>query len=122
MNKGLDQVRKSITRRNKMRSLQINRTKVGKETPVFPQVEEAHGFLSSYPDQVSKGKETNKMFPYLLLKGILSMMLFLGVFLLHQSDHTLLEKPKIWTSHMLTEEFPFARVHQWYKQTFGAPL
>lgn len=50
------------------------------------------------------------------------MMLFLGAFLLFQTNHSLLEKPKDWTSHALKEEFPFARVYQWYEQTFGSPL
>lgn len=122
MNKGLDKVRKSIIRRNKMRNLQVNRHRVDKEIPIFPQVEEGHGFISSHPNHLSKGKETSSMFSHLFIKGILSLMLFFGVFLLFQSDNGLLAKPKIWTSHLMTEEFPFARVHQWYQQTFGTPL
>lgn len=122
MNKGLDKVRKSIIRRNKMRNLQVNRSRVDKEIPIFPQVEEGHGFLSPHPDHVSRGKETSNMFSHLIIRGILSLMLFFGVFILFQSNNVLLAKPKIWTSHLLTEEFPFARIHQWYQQTFGTPL
>lgn len=122
MNKGLDKVRKSIVRRNKMRNLQVNRSRVDKEVPIFPQVEEGHGFLSSHPDHIPKKKEAPSMLSHLVMKGILSLMLFLGVFLLFQSNHDLFAKPKIWTSHLLTEEFPFARVYQWYQQTFGTPL
>lgn len=122
MNKGLDKVRKSIVQRNKMRNLHVNRSKLDKEIPIFPQVEEKHGFLSSYPDQIPQEKETKNMYSHLIIKGILSLILFFGVFLLFQSNNILLAKPKIWTSHILTEEFPFARVYQWYQQTFGAPL
>lgn len=122
MNKGLEKVRKSIVRRNKMRNLQVNRPRINKETPVFPQVEEGHGFITSHSDYLSKGKETSNMFSHFVIKAILSMMLFLGVFLLFQSNHDLLTKPKNWTSYLLTEEFPFARVYQWYQQTFGTPL
>ncbi len=122
MNKGLDKVRKSIVRRNKMRNLHVNRPRIDKEIPILPQVEEGHGFLSSHSDHISTEKKTPNIFSHLAIKGILSLMLFLGVFLLFQSNHNLLTKPKIWTSHLLTEEFPFARVYQWYQQTFGTPL
>src|SRR5690625_5228356 len=122
MNKGLEKVRKSIVRRNKMRNLQVNRPRTIKEIPIFPQVEEGHGFLSSHPDHLSKGKETPNVFSHFVIKAILSVMLFLGVFLLFQTNNHLLTKPKSWTSYLLTEEFPFARVYQWYQQTFGTPL
>src|SRR5699024_5564860 len=108
--------------RNKMRNLHVDRPRINKEIPIFPQVEEGHGFLSSHPDQLSKGKEPSNFFSNLIIKGIISVMLFLGVFLLFQSNHHLLTKPKMWTSHLLTEEFPFARVYLWYQETFGTPL
>src|SRR5690625_1053386 len=122
MNKGLDKVRKSIVRRNKMRNLNVNRSRVDKEIPMFPQIEESHGFLSSHSDDISNEKATQSIFSNLIIKGILSLMLFFGTFLLFQSNNDLLAKPKNWTSNLLTEDFPFARVYQWYQQTFGAPL
>src|SRR5699024_1766976 len=53
---------------------------------------------------------------------MLSVMLFFGVGLLWQTNTALLQQPKGWASNALTEAFPFARVNQWYHETFGAPL
>src|SRR5690554_5535853 len=111
MSKGLDKVRKSIIRRNKMRNLQVNQSKVNREFPMFPEIEEGHGFLSSHTDHVPNKKENQNMFSHLIIKGVLSTILFFGVFFLLQTNNTLLTKPKIWTSHVMTEEFPFARVY-----------
>lgn len=122
MNKGLEKVRKSIERRNKIRNLHVNRSKVNKEPPIFPQFEEGHGFIPSHPEHISKRRGSSTIFSHFFIKAILSAMLFLSVFLLFQSNHEILTKPKNWTSHMLTEEFPFAKVYQWYQQTFGTPL
>src|SRR5699024_6187188 len=36
------------------------------------------------------------------------------------SDH--FQKPQQWAQHYLNEEFPFAKVNDWYQTTFGSPL
>lgn len=122
MSKGLDKVRKSIIQRNKMRSLHVNRSDTERNMPIFPQVEEKHGYFSDHLGHLQQEKDSRKLFPHLMIKGVLSICLFLGVFLLQESNAALFTKPKIWTSHAFSEEFPFARVYQWYQETFGTPL
>src|SRR5699024_2326739 len=56
------------------------------------------------------------------VKATLSAMLFLTAAVLFQTDSELLSGPKEWAANNLTEEFPFARVNQWYQETFGAPM
>ncbi|WP_099158651.1 M23 family metallopeptidase [Virgibacillus ndiopensis] len=123
MNKGVKQVRKSINQRKNLRGLKTK--DMSKSiTPAFPQEEEKHGFFPFIPDnqQPQQTKEKSRFISWIILKGILSVVLFFGVAILFQTNSELLRKPTEWTSNALTQEFPFARVNQWYQETFGSPL
>jgi len=115
-------VRKSIAKRNKIRSLSTRGYTSKKIMQPFPQEEEKHGFYPVFQANSSEDKQKSVLMGHFLLKGILSIILFFVVAIVLQSNIELLEKPKKWTSHVMSEEFPFARAHQWYQETFGTPL
>lgn len=122
MSKGIDKVRKSIVERQKIKRQFLGESKSNQHVPLFPQIEEQHGYFLSHLDDTRQEESGGKLFPGFLTKAILSAILFLGVFILMESNVSLLEKPKAWTSQVLQEDFPFARIYQWYRDTLGAPL
>ncbi|TMN21077.1 M23 family metallopeptidase [Lentibacillus cibarius] len=127
MSKGVKKVRKSINRRKKLRGLTSNERPASQMLPSsLPQEEEKHGyypvFTDSSPSTPLPSRDRNRYLPGFVLKGMLSAVLFFGAGLLFQTDSSLLSKPKQWTEYALTEELPFARVNQWYQETFGAPM
>lgn len=122
MDKGVKKVRESIVQRKKMRGL-VSKDNTQKQIlPAFPQEEEKHGYFPSFSDSTFQSNNKSKVASSVILKGVLSVLLFFGVALLWQTDSELFHKPKEWTSGVLTEEFPFARVNLWYQETFGSPL
>ncbi|WP_188453512.1 M23 family metallopeptidase [Virgibacillus oceani] len=123
MNKGVKQVRKSINQRKNIRGIKA-KGMPKRITPSFPQEEEKHGYFPIFPDNThtQQTKDKSRFISGIMLKGILSIILFFGAAFLFQTNTDLLEKPTMWTSHALTKEFPFARVNQWYQETFGSPL
>lgn len=125
MSKGVKQVRKSIEqRKKKQRTLNTTELQHKKVNPVFPQEEEKHGYYPSLPSDLEQTQKTSrgKLVSGVVLKGILSVILFFGAALLYQSGNGYLQKPAAWTAAALTKEFPFARANQWYQETFGEPL
>jgi len=126
MNKGVRHVRKSISKRKKMRGYPNNKSKEHHKdiTSVFPQEEEKHGIYPSFFEAAhsTNSKTVNRFFSSFLLKGILSVILFLSVAILWETNWNNQPQIEKWTSHALTEEFPFAKMHHWYKTTFGHPL
>lgn len=90
--------------------------------PSIPGEEEKHGYYSVFTNHEEVSSRNNRAVTSIALKGILSAMLFFGTALLWQADTTLLQKPREWTSQVMKNEFPFAKVNVWYKETFGRPL
>ncbi|GAA0442449.1 stage IV sporulation protein SpoIVFA [Lentibacillus halophilus] len=124
MSKGINKVRKSINRRKRLRG-PTSDERADKQllSTSFPQEEEKHGYFPVFTDRSSLSpKNKDRNISGIVLKGMLSVMLFFAAALLFGTDHPMLSKPKQWTENALTEEFPFARVNQWYQETFGAPL
>ncbi|MFD1038616.1 peptidoglycan DD-metalloendopeptidase family protein [Virgibacillus byunsanensis] len=122
MNKGVKKVRKSIVQRKKLRGLNTKEAYTKQITPSFLQEEEKHGYFPSFSDGPLPSKDKSSLVSGLMVKGVLAVILFLGVALLFQTNSSLLTEPREWTSTALTEEFPFARVNYWYQETFGSPL
>ncbi|MEC5422046.1 M23 family metallopeptidase [Virgibacillus sp. C22-A2] len=122
MNKGVKKVRQSIVQRKKMRGFPGKHDSKADSMTAFPQEEEKHGYFPFFSDTALQSKSKSKTASGYMLKGILSVMLFFGVALLWQTDYELFHKPREWTSNVLTEEFPFAKVNRWYQETFGSPL
>lgn len=123
MNPRVNKVRKSISERKKSRGVKGPVTGLEKKQYPLMQVqeEEKHGYFPIFTDATSKKKES-KIISGFILKGILSSILFLGTAILLQTNNDLLEKPKMVASSLLTNEFPFAKVNQWYQQAFGTPV
>lgn len=124
MDKGIQKVRKSILKRKKERygGYKVNDSSARQVIPSFPQDEEKHGVYPNVAESLFAAKDVSRPITGFVLKGILSTMLFFGVALLWQTDASKLTEVKQWTSKALMEEFPFAKVHQWYQTTFGNPL
>jgi stage IV sporulation protein FA len=122
MDKGVKKVRKAIEKRKKLRGPVSKGNEMKKIYPALPQDEEKHGYYPFFSEEVSPSEKKGTLVTGFILKGMLSVMLFLGVALLHDSESQALDTPKQWTSNVLTEEFPFAQVNEWYRDTFGSPL
>lgn len=122
MDKGVKKVRKAIEKRKRMRGPILKGERIRNIYPSIPQDEEKHGYYPFFSDEVSTKQQEGSSVAGIILKGMLSVLLFLGVALLHEVDSQVLERPKDWTSTALTQEFPFAQVNEWYRETFGNPL
>lgn len=125
MSRGIRKIRKSIAQRNRLRNIQAKQKKSAKKQliPSFPQEEEKHGYTPTYIEQITPEKKSAKRKPSgLLIKGALSVALFISTHLLLSTSNDVLDKPKQWTSYLMEENFPFARVTHWYQTTFGTPL
>lgn len=123
MSRGIQQVRKSIQQRKNKRGVRPIRTPTQeKNTIKLPTMEEKHGFLANIESSPSKKNPRQSRIAGFMMKGMLSVSLFFGVAIVMESNHSLLTTPKTWTSNVLTNDFPFARVHAWYTETFGSPL
>lgn len=123
MNKKISDVRNSIIKRNKKRDLSSNKTEIERVTlPLFPETEEKHGYYPSFVEPSINKHDRGILFYNFILKGIISVVLFLGIASIQQSNLELFSKPKLWATNAMTNEFPFARVSVWYQDTFGTPL
>lgn len=122
MSRGVRKVRQSIARRNKLRNLSKKSDGSKQTISPFPQEEEKHGFYSVFQDSTSENKQRSEFLGQFLLKGIFAIILFFVVAMILKTNIEFLQKPKQWTSHVMEEEFPFARINQWYKESFGSPL
>ncbi|RLL47965.1 M23 family metallopeptidase [Oceanobacillus piezotolerans] len=120
MDKGVKKVRKSIEHRKRMRRLPTE-NQGRKLYPSVPQEEEKHGYYPYFPESDMEKAKTGRLSGF-VLKGIISLILFFSVAIIHQSDHAVFQTPKEWTSDVLSDEFPFAKVNGWYRDTFGNPL
>lgn len=123
MNKGIQQVRKSIQqRKNKRKIRAVHPTYQVKKSIPLPTMEEKHGFLAHIETSPSKKTFRQSRLAVFMMKGMLSVSLFFIVAIIMESNQPLFITPKTWTSNALTNDFPFARVHAWYTDTFGSPL
>lgn len=124
MNKGVKDVRKSIMERKKLRGLNP-KTKSNSMKQIvspLPQEEEKHGYFPSFVEDTNVTKQKSQLVTGFVIKGMLSIALFFAVAVLWQTGSGSLTSLKGWTSNALMNEFPFARVHHWYQETFGNPL
>ncbi|WP_077621365.1 M23 family metallopeptidase [Sediminibacillus massiliensis] len=126
MKKDVSQVRKSIAKRKREKSIS-SVTSFKQEAPdfknSFPQDEEKHGYLPFSTENYTDSSDIKEKFTAnLVMKSILAGILFFAIATIHRADMPWLIQPKQWTSQALTEEFPFASVNQWYQNKFGSPL
>jgi len=121
MGKDIRKIRKSIEQRKKSRGLTSVSGSQKQLLPSYVEPEERHGYYPVFSSENEQVRKTNPVAGF-AVKGILSVMLFFGTALIWQMDATILQQPKEWTSKAMTNEFPFAKVNVWYKETFGRPL
>ncbi|MGM8364709.1 peptidoglycan DD-metalloendopeptidase family protein [Virgibacillus sp. W0181] len=121
MDRGVKKVREKIKHRKKLRHLPADSKTRKQIYPAILQDEEKHGY---YPNAIEQDLHRNdsKLFSGLLIKGVFSIALFIGTAWILESKTDYLDQPKQWTQYAFTEEFPFAKVNQWYNTTFGSPL
>ncbi|TQS74681.1 M23 family metallopeptidase [Ornithinibacillus gellani] len=122
MSKDVRQVRKSIRERKRIRdrSVQHKQKQVIHPHTFLPTDEERHGVYAELPNSnisFFSGFPTN-----MVVKAVLSIALFLGVAIVSKTESGQFLKLRQWTSSSLNEEFPFAKVNQWYQDRFGSPL
>ncbi|GGB28265.1 hypothetical protein GCM10011409_02020 [Lentibacillus populi] len=124
MDKGVKQVRKSIAQRKNQRFLNTKELPRQNLHPNLPQEEEKHGYFPAFPDDTGQSNDPNRgrLISGMMLKGVLSVILFFGAAFLFQTNAEIFRKPAELATTALTKEFPFARVNQWYQETFGSPL
>ncbi|QDP40742.1 M23 family metallopeptidase [Radiobacillus deserti] len=123
MKRDVNEIRKDIARRKKERT--FSTTNYGSTRafiPSVPQEEEKHGYLPFGDDSASPKRMNDKFVASFMIKTILAAVLFFGIAVLFKVDLKWSEEPKQWASSALTEEFPFAKVNQWYQERFGTPL
>src|SRR5690625_535803 len=122
MDRGVQKVRQSIKQRKRER----DRTKLNnrKTLPFSATDEEKHGFFDvpAYEISSSIKKTERKTFSAHLLKAVGSVALFFFVAFLMQTNLPGLKQTKEWTYEALHQEFPFAKVNEWYVTRFGSPL
>lgn len=124
MSKGIKRVRQSINQRKKMRSLDLKDNAKIESHRAFslPTEEEQHGYLPGLPEQNRNTKQDVKIVRGFITKGILSVILFLGILFLLTNEGEYFSDSKTFVKEALTEEFPFAKIHGFYQETFGKPL
>lgn len=130
----IKKVRQSIMQRKKNRDFDNKKAtqpdaniKSEKQVSYLPQEEEKHGFsaipevdIENKPDgDIKVEKRTASG---MLVKAVLSGVLFAGMFYVLQTDDARISKQKGWVSEALTENFQFAKANAWYQGKFGSPL
>lgn len=123
MDRGIRKVRKSIKQRKKNREIKNHLTT--QMLPIIASEEEKHGiepslydFNYTYDKKQVRPLHKSAMF----VKAIASLLLFFAAAFLLQTNMLVFEQPKKWINDALQEEFPFAKVNDWYVTTFGTPL
>src|SRR5690625_1743145 len=123
MDNGIRRVRESIKRRKKSRYLSENYS--NKVMPLFPADEERHGLLHTASGittnkKVNEIKKSSKLQTFRKAIGAIVFIIFCSFIL--QTNLVSIEIPKKWLITQLEEEFPFAKVNQWYITTLGSPI
>ena len=124
MDRGVQKVRESIKQRKRERDRTKLKWNNRKTLPFSATDEEKHGFFDvpAYDISSSIKKNERKTFPVHLIKAVGSIALFFFVAVLMQTNLPGLKQTKEWTYEALHEEFPFAKVNEWYVSRFGSPL
>jgi|SRR5699024_5725081 len=122
--KRIKHVRRSIQERKKKRSSTLNQEPNQTQKNIYPIVtdEEKHGFLNMPTYEMKKESKQREGKPVFLKKLFLSTIVFFAMFLILQNESTSLESTKKSIHGLLTEDFPFAKVNNWYEQKFGSPF
>ena len=126
MARGLKKARARIKRRKKLypkKNIQYNPHH--KQAPTLFMDEEKHGIYlpnddisDAQPIKTTEPKQRYRVF----YQAIMSICLFIVCAILLNTSVSPSQKAQDIATSVLTEEFPFAKVHQWYEETLGTPL
>lgn len=124
MDRGIEKVRQSIKRRKNQKRFNKN---VEKEMmPLVVTDEEKHGFEQPvyhlHSPSYEKRKKQSFSRYHQFVKALLAIGLFIFCSFLFKANEPRLEKVETFMYAALEDEFPFARVNEWYISTFGSPL
>jgi|SRR5690625_4250288 len=124
MDKGVQKVRQAIKQRKRHRE----RMKLSSNKNVIPFTasdEEKHGFFDAPAYDISssfKKKKPKTVSNKFVFKGVASIALFISAAFLLQTNKPTFQQAQQWANAAFQEEFPFAKVNEWYVSKFGAPL
>lgn len=126
MTRGVDKARKAIKKRKQEREQSTLQASRPQRHTIMPMTEEEkHGFgmpLHEVNQSWESKKHIGKTSPSRLIQAVFSIALFgIAAVLLQVNGHPF-EQQKTWLAQQLQEEFPFAKVHQWYVANLGEPL
>ena len=122
MRKNIQRVRRDIQRRRQLKNRQPSMRNYERIEASFPNEQDKHGEVQLYPKHVNYQRRSRSLFSPSFFKAFLSLVVFLLVFLVFQTNVIQTSAPKHWLETHLTKEFPFATVNAWYNDRFGRPL
>lgn len=117
MKKGIHEIRSSIKKRKQTKLTEPKRHHVP-VYPILPEEGEKYSDQSPVLPHVSLLKNQRKVF----FRLFASVLMFLTAATLLQTNVAVLKSAKQVTAHFLQDEFPFAKVNEWYVTSFGAPI
>ncbi|HIV75443.1 MAG TPA: M23 family metallopeptidase [Candidatus Pseudogracilibacillus intestinigallinarum] len=118
MDKRIKEIRRGIKKRKGMRRVQVQRVEQ-KPMPIFPTLEESYdGNVDVTPIANKHMFRRQRLFRSFV--GALTLFL-LSVFLL-QTNIQFFQPVAQFVHNGMKEEFPFAKVNEWYVSNFGSPL
>lgn len=124
MKRGIRKVRQSIRRRKRHKKT-VNMDNSDQYSSLYlPDDKERHGIPQSYigHDHYFSTSGNRQFLQSTWLKGIFSLLLFVSLTFLLQTDFSRLANTKQVVYQLLNKEFPFAKVNDWYVETFGQPF
>lgn len=126
MDKGVKAVRESIKQRKKTRhtSRYTSRNTELNHIPYLASDEEKHGFAlePNLIDELITSKKQIKLSTIIKRKLLGTVVLFVVISGILQTDVAYFAAPKQWIETSFQEEFPFAKVSEKYTEVFGSPL
>lgn len=122
MNRTIKHIRTNIIKRKKKRlETKSNPTWVNKQQ-IFPKDSEKH---LSYPlgtELISHETTAYPPFQRIIVKSVIAFAIFFLSIIIFRAETPNLLGIKNSANYLLNEEFPFAKVHSWYAETFGSPI
>ncbi|WP_071460265.1 M23 family metallopeptidase [Bacillus massilinigeriensis] len=120
MGSRVDEIRKRIEKRNRLKERSSRGSVAGK----IAETEELHGFdpFPSYETSPDEGRTPVFSKELLLFKVLFAACLFLGVAILFRNGGESTAPVKAFVQKTMQKEFEFASVSGWYEEKFGKPL
>ncbi|MBD1381204.1 M23 family metallopeptidase [Metabacillus arenae] len=126
MSRRAEEIKKRIAQRKKNKaSYSKTDPPIKKSLPLFISDEEKyHSGTTPYDFSQDKSEGNHPLFraDLFILKVLISAVIVLVVAILDKNDHPALQTAKMAVSQTFEQDFQFASVSSWYRDTFGDPL